>query len=153
MGSSFLPSELNAAYLWAQIEALQDIQHKRIHIWQRYDSLLRKPLQENSPIHLPELPSYATNNGHMYYPVCPSLDYRTRLMQWLKDNGVQATFHYLPLHSSTYYKERYQGPALIHCDRYADCLVRLPLYYELTDEEIDKIAALIIDFVKQNQQV
>lgn len=150
MGSSFLPSELNAAYLWAQIEALQDIQDKRIHIWQRYDSRLRETLQGKSLIRLPELPPYATNNGHMYYLVCPNLDYRTRLMQWLKDNGVQATFHYLPLHSSTFYKEKYHGPALIHCDRYADCLVRLPLYYELTDGEIDKIAALIIDFIKQN---
>ena len=105
MGSSFLPSEFNAAYLWAQ-----------------------------------------PNNAHMYYLLCPSLKERTALMNYLKNHGVQTTFHYLPLHSSTYYAPRHDGRPLPECDRYGDCLVRLPLFYELTDSEIDEITALLLAY-------
>ena len=142
IGSSFLPSEFNAAYLWAQLEQLEDIQGKRRHIWERYDQALRGHLPEGFSV--AELPDYATNNYHMYYLLCPSLQARTRLMDYLKNNGVQATFHYLPLHSSKYYEDKHDGRALPHCDRYADTLMRLPLYYELTDDEIDKITKLIL---------
>ena len=80
----------------------------------------------------------------MYYILCPSLKARTELMNYLKNNGVQTTFHYLPLHSSKYYEDKHDGRQLPNCDRYADTLVRLPLYYELKDEEIDKIVKLIL---------
>jgi dTDP-4-amino-4,6-dideoxygalactose transaminase len=141
MGSSFLPSEFNAAFLWAQLEQLDDIQGKRRHIWESYDKGLRGHLPAGYM--LPELPDYATNNYHMYYLLCPSLKARTDLMNFLKNNGVQTTFHYLPLHSSAYYNDKHDGRELVNCDRYADTLVRLPLYYELTDDEIQKIVKLI----------
>ena len=140
-GSSFLPSEFNAAFLWAQLEQLDDIQGKRRHIWESYDKALKGNLPKG--ITRPELPEYATNNYHMYYLLCESLEQRTKLMNYLKNNGVQTTFHYLPLHSSAYYKDKHDGRVLENCDRYGDTLVRLPLYYELTDDEIQKIVKLI----------
>lgn len=141
-GSSFLPSELNAAFLWAQLEQIDDIQGKRKHIWESYD----KALKDNLPkgITRPELPDYATNNYHMYYLLCESLEQRTVFINYLKNNGVQVTFHYLPLHSSAYYQDKHDGRMLPNCDRYADTLVRLPLFYELKDDEIDNITKLII---------
>lgn len=143
IGSSFLPSEFNAAYLWAQIESMNDIQEKRKHIWQMYyDGFKGFDLR----VQLPYIPDYSTNNAHMFYLICPSLDYRTKLMKYLKDNGVIATFHYLPLHSSKYYKNKYQGPALTNCDRYANCLLRLPLFYELTDNDVKEVIKLVRSF-------
>lgn len=144
MGSSFLPSEFNAAYLWAQLEQIDDIQNKRKHIWNMYYEGLKGKI--DSQIIIPELPDFATNNGHMFYLVCPSLEYRTRLMAYLKDNDIQTTFHYLPLHSSEYYKDKHDGRKLTNCDRYGDCLVRLPLFYELSDEEELKVIKQIVNF-------
>ena len=144
MGSSFLPSEFNAAYLWAQLEQLDDIQGKRKHIWNRYYEGLNGKI--GNEVKLPYIPEYATNNAHMFYLLCPSLEYRTALMKFLKENDVQTTFHYLPLHSSKYYEDKHDGRELPNCDRYGDTLVRLPLFYELTDWEIDKIVKLIIEF-------
>ena len=144
MGSSFLPSEFNAAYLWAQLEQLDDIQGKRKHIWNRYFEGLNSKI--GNEVKLPYIPEYATNNAHMFYLLCPCLEYRTALMKFLKENDVQTTFHYLPLHSSKYYEDKHDGRELPNCDRYGDTLVRLPLFYELTDWEIDKIVKLIIEF-------
>lgn len=144
MGSSFLPSEFNAAYLWAQLEQLDDIQGKRKHIWNRYFEGLNGKI--GNEVKLPYIPEYATNNAHMFYLLCPSLEYRTALMKFLTENDVQTTFHYLPLHSSKYYEDKHDGRELPNCDRYGDTLVRLPLFYELTDWEIDKIVKLIIEF-------
>lgn len=144
MGSSFLPSEFNAAYLWAQLEQLDDIQGKRKHIWNRYFEGLNGKI--GNEVKLPYIPEYATNNAHMFYLLCPSLEYRTALMKFLKENDVQTTFHYLPLHSSKYYEDKHDGRELPNCDRYGDTLVRLPLFYELTDWEIDKIVKLIVEF-------
>jgi dTDP-4-amino-4,6-dideoxygalactose transaminase len=143
MGSSFLPSELNAAFLWAQLEQLDDIQGQRRRIWEIYDKALRGHLP--AEFSLPELPDYASNNYHMYYLLCPSLEARTSLMNYLKNNGVQATFHYLPLHSSKYYEDKHDGRQLANCDRYADTLVRLPLYYELTDRDASTVARLVLE--------
>jgi dTDP-4-amino-4,6-dideoxygalactose transaminase len=81
----------------------------------------------------------------MYYLLCPSLQARTSLMNYLKNNGVQATFHYLPLHSSKYYEDKHDGRQLANCDRYADTLVRLPLYYELTDRDASTVARLVLE--------
>lgn len=147
IGSSFLPSEFNAAFLWAQLEQLDDIQDKRKHIWEIYDHVLRGKVEEKG-IRLPQIPEYATNNGHMYYLICPTLDFRTTLMAWLKEQDIQTTFHYLPLHSSAYYKDQFTGTPLVNCDRYGDCLVRLPLYYELTDGEATRVAQLVLEGIK-----
>ncbi len=144
MGSSFLPSEFNAAYLWAQLEQLDDIQNKRKHIWNLYDEGLRGHIDPR--IVIPTLPDFATNNAHMYYLVCPSLEYRTSLMNKLKEAGIQSTFHYIPLHSSAYYKNKNDGRLLPNSDMYGDCLVRLPLYYELKDEEVQHILDTIKAF-------
>jgi len=148
IGSSFLPSEFNAAFLWAQLEQIDDIQGKRKRIWEIYDRTLRGRVEEKG-IMLPQIPDYATNNGHMYYLVCPSLAFRTQLMGRLKEQGVQTTFHYIPLHSSEYYKEQFTGEPLVNCDHYGDCLVRLPLYYELTDAEAEKVAQLTLEGVSK----
>jgi len=148
IGSSFLMSELNAAFLWAQLEQMSTIQNRRVHIWEMYYSLLSNKI-DCQHMTLPAIPDYATNNGHIFYIVCSSLAYRNRFMEWMKENGVQLTFHYLPLHSSQYYHTKYTGSKLLHCDHYADCLVRLPLYYELKDNEVRQIARLIIEFSKK----
>lgn len=144
MGSSFLPSEFNAAYLWAQLEQLDDIQGKRKEIWHRYYEGLNGKI--GNDVKLPFIPEYATNNAHMFYLLCPSLAYRSALMKFLKENDVMTTFHYLPLHSSKYYEDKHDGRVLPNCDRYADTLLRLPLFYELSEWEIDKIIKLIIEF-------
>lgn len=144
MGSSFLPSEFNAAYLWAQLEQMDDIQGKRKHIWEMYYEGLNGKIGDQ--VRLPYVPDYATNNAHMFYLICPSLEYRTKLMKYLKENDVQTTFHYIPLHSSKYYEDKHDGRELPNCDYYGDCLVRLPLFYELSDMEVKKIIKHIIEF-------
>ena len=141
MGSSFLPSEVNAAFLWAQLENIEDIQAKRKTLWEKYYERLA-PLAAKGAFTLPDIPEYATNNAHMFYIVLPSLEARTALIKYLKENGVGAVFHYLSLHSSEYYKSKHDGRALPQCDRYADCLVRLPLFYDLTIEEVNHICDL-----------
>ena len=147
-GSSFLPSEVIAAFLWAQLEHLDEIQARRKHLWELYHSNLSSlALSPNSLIALPGLPEYATNNAHMFYLVCNNLEDRTALIKHLKDNGVLAVFHYLSLHSSPYYQDKHDGRALPECDRYADCLVRLPMYYDLKDEEVMEICKLIKEFL------
>ncbi len=142
MGSSFLPSEVNAAFLWAQVENIDDIQTKRKALWNRYRERLT-PLAEQGRFTLPDIPGYATNNAHMFYLVLPNLEARTAFIKYLKDHGVCAVFHYLSLHSSEYYKSRHDGRALPQCDRFADCLVRLPLFYDLSLDTVDEICDLI----------
>lgn len=142
MGSSFLPSEINAAFLWAQLEHLEEIQAKRKHIWNRYHDGLTG-LEERNCFRMPDIPDYATNNAHMFYLVCRSLEERTGLIKVLKDNGIVAPFHYLSLHKSDYYKDKHDGRELPLCDRYMDTLVRMPLYYELTDEQQDTVINVI----------
>ncbi|MEO7292755.1 MAG: dTDP-4-amino-4,6-dideoxygalactose transaminase [Ginsengibacter sp.] len=144
-GSSFLPSEINAAYLFAQIENLTEIQIKRKNIFDSYYKGLESWSKENS-IQLPYIPKYATNNGHMFYMVCNSLQQRSALIQHLKNNGIHSVFHYLSLHKSIYYNKYYEGDELINSDRYTDCLVRLPLYYELTETNTDEIINCIKAF-------
>ena len=142
MGSSFLPSEVNAAFLWAQLENLDVIQAKRKTLWNSYYQQL-KPLADKGCFSMPDIPEYATNNAHMFYLVLPSLEARTALIKYLKENGVGAVFHYLSLHSSEFYKNRHDGRQLPECDRYADCLVRLPLFYDLTLEQVNTICELL----------
>ena len=148
MGSSFLPSEVNAAFLWAQLENIDDIQAKRKALWNRYYKRLQ-PLAEQGRFTLPDIPEYATNNAHMFYLVLPSLEARTALINWFKAHEVLAVFHYLSLHSSEFYKHKHDGRQLPECDRYADCLVRLPLFYDLTIEQVDSICELVSTYYQQ----
>lgn len=144
LGSSFLPSDIIAAYLWAQLESLTDIQRQRRAIWQRYYAALEPLLRLG--IGLPVLPDYATNNGHLFYLVCRSLDERTALIACLKKRDIWAVFHYLPLHQSTYYTAQHDGRPLPWANRYADCLVRLPLFYELTTADQRRIIDAVLAF-------
>lgn len=129
-GSSFLPSEIVAAFLWAQLEKLDAIQAKRCEIWNAYHAALA-PLAEKGFFLLPTIPSYATNNAHMFYLVYPDLDSRSNFIAAMKARGVQCVFHYLSLHSSPFYSQRHDGRILLNCDKFADCLVRLPMFYDL----------------------
>lgn len=149
MGSSFLPAEINAAFLWAQLENLGDIQSKRKELWTQYFEGL-KQLDKVGFIRLPQIPDYATNNAHMFYFVCRSLDERSRLIKFLKEHDIIAPFHYLSLHKSEYYEHNFSDrPNLPNCDRYADCLVRMPMFYELTSDQVALIVSLIKDFYLQ----
>lgn len=146
MGSSFLPAEINAAFLWAQLENLEEIQRKRIELWNQYNSGLSS-IAAKGFVRLPEVPDYATNNGHMFYVVCRNLDERSSLIKYLKEHEITAPFHYLSLHKSEFYVNHSEVvPELPICDMYADCLVRLPMYYELEIDQVDSICKLITEF-------
>ena len=138
-GSSFLPSEIISAFLWAQLENINQIQERRLSIWNRYN----EGLKDNSNFKIPKIPSFATNNAHMFYLVFPSLAKRTEMILKLKENNILAVFHYLSLHKSDYYHNKYHGEILTNSDYFEDCLLRLPLYYELTNSEIDKILEVL----------
>ncbi len=139
IGSSFLPSEIIAAFLFAQLENLEKIQERRRSIWNRYYKNLEPLINKN--IQLPFVPGYATNNGHIFYLVCNSAEQRDKLIAGLKQKNIGAVFHYQSLHKSEYYKKTHtDAPVLPEADRYTDRLVRLPLYYELTDEQVDEIS-------------
>ncbi|MDR2836329.1 MAG: dTDP-4-amino-4,6-dideoxygalactose transaminase [Bacteroidales bacterium] len=138
VGSSFLPSEIVAAFLWAQLENLDDIQKKRKEIWNNYYKGL-KPLADKGYFQLPNIPEYATNNAHMFYLVCNSLENRSKLIAHLKENDILAVFHYLSLHNSEFYKNKHDGRILKNCVNFEDCLVRLPLFYELNKESVCNI--------------
>lgn len=146
-GSSFLPSEVNSAFLYAQLESLDSIQARRKEIWNMYHEGL-KGLAAEGCFSMPDMPEYATNNAHMFYIVCRNLEERTSLIAYLKENGILAVFHYLSLHLSEYYKEHHVGeiPNLPNCDRFADCLVRLPMFFELTNEDVQIIIRAIHSF-------
>lgn len=145
VGSSFLPSEIVAAFLYAQLEHLDRIQARRKMIWDLYYCALRS-MEEKGNFKLPVIPEYATNNAHMFYLVCNNLDERTRLIDHLKSKSILSVFHYLPLHKSPYYHDKHDGRPLLNADRYSDCLLRLPLYFELTDSEIEEITGAVNDF-------
>lgn len=154
MGSSFLPSEINAAFLWAQLENLDEIQNKRRLLWDTYYTSLSGFLcqfGEKKPFSLPDVPSYATNNAHMFYLVCRNLKERTELITYLKEHDVQAPFHYLSLHQSEFYKNHSETiPLLPECDRYADTLVRLPMFYELEVKQVLEVCQSIRTFFSKN---
>lgn len=133
-GSSFLPSEINAAFLWAQLENLEDIQQRRLEIWNEYNYQL-----STISYQLPIMPEYASNNGHMFYMVCNSLEQRTEFITKMKKQGVNPVFHYQSLHTSEFYKHKHDGRILPNADKYTDCLVRLPLFYEVDEKKIIEI--------------
>lgn len=142
IGSSFLPSEILAAYLWAQLENLEKIQTKRKQLWNCYYEGLQEWGTINK-IQLPVIPHYATNNGHMFYLICKSLDQRTNLIEQLKINEIHSVFHYLSLHKSEFYKGSYNGKELSQSETYSNCLMRLPLYFELSNIEINKVISIL----------
>jgi dTDP-4-amino-4,6-dideoxygalactose transaminase len=144
-GSSFLPSEIIAAFLWAQLENLDAIQAKRKQIWDKYYNDL-KVLEERNNIKLPKMPKYATNNAHMMYIVFNNLNQRTKLISQLKEQNIHAVFHYISLHKSEYYASNNIVPTLPNSDFYTDNLLRLPFYFELTDQQQRKIIESIILF-------
>ncbi|MEO8146181.1 MAG: dTDP-4-amino-4,6-dideoxygalactose transaminase, partial [Bacteroidia bacterium] len=122
IGSSFLPSDIIAAFLFAQCEHVDDIQNKRKMLWQLYyDALL--PLQKEGFIELPVLPPHATNNAHMFYIICNSEDQRNHVVKKLKSGNIYAVFHYLSLHKSEFYKDKHDGRELPNADRFTDRLL------------------------------
>ncbi|MBB2486782.1 dTDP-4-amino-4,6-dideoxygalactose transaminase [Mitsuaria sp. WAJ17] len=143
IGSSFLPSDIVSAYLYAQLEVLDAIQLRRKTLWQRYWDNLAAALPAKG-VKLPLVPAWASNNGHMFYLVCESLAQRTALIEALKKAGIDAVFHYQSLHRSKYYAAKHDGRELPNCDRFADCLVRLPLFYELQDADVDRISETVL---------
>jgi dTDP-4-amino-4,6-dideoxygalactose transaminase len=138
IGSSFLPSEIVAAFLWAQLENLENIQNTRKKHWENYNSSLTNWAKKHE-ISLPELPSYATNNAHMFYLVCKNLEQRTTLINHLKQNDIWAVFHYISLHKSPFYEEKHDGRLLPETDNFTDCLLRLPMFYELDVQTVINI--------------
>jgi len=145
IGSSFLPSDIIAAFLFAQIENLENIQSKRKEIWSSYYKGL-KELENKNFIKLPFIPDYASNNAHMFYIQCLNLEDRTDLISHLKKININAVFHYLSLHKSPYYIDKHDQRELPNSDLYSDCLLRLPMYYELTTSEIELICSEIASY-------
>lgn len=148
IGSSFLPSEIIAAFLYAQLENLDKIQEKRKAIWARYYEGL-KDLQPE--LMLPHVHTYATNNAHMFFVVNKDLETRTALIAWLRQHDVFPVFHYLSLHKSEFYAAKHDGRDLPYSDHYTECLMRLPFYYELSLAEVDHITSLIREFFRKEK--
>jgi dTDP-4-amino-4,6-dideoxygalactose transaminase len=145
IGSSFLPSDMIAAFLYAQLENIDKIQMRRKEIWNQYYQAL-KPLEAKG-IQLPFVPDNATNNAHMFYLVCKSINERTALIEYLKQYNIHAVFHYLSLNKSPYYKSiNATRTDYVQSDRYTDCLVRLPMYYELSYEQVQLVTKSIFNF-------
>lgn len=138
VGSSFLPSEIIAAFLWAQLENLGSIQTKRNKIWNTYFNDLKGWANEQE-IGLPVVPDFATNNAHMFYLKCRDHKQRSHLINVLKLNDIMAVFHYLSLQKSPYYLNEDDGRDLRNADYYSNCLLRLPFYYELEKHTINFI--------------
>ena len=145
VGSSFLPSDITAAILYAQLERLDEIQNKRKKIWNQYYNLL-SPLAEKGFFGLQYIPSYATNNAHMFFIVCENITIRDALISFLHERNVQAVFHYQALHKSPYYKDKYMGKSLPNADKYSDRILRLPMYNELTECEVSLIVEKLESF-------
>ena len=147
-GSSYLPSDMNAAYLWAQLQKADEINENRLQSWNRYYEGL-KDLEEAGKIELPYIPEYCEHNAHMFYINAKDLEERSALISYLKENGVTAVFHYIPLHTAPAGKEygRFHGE-----DKYttkeSERIIRLPMYYELDEQDAEKVMDLIHTFYK-----
>lgn len=147
-GSSYLPSELNAAYLWGELESADKIYEDRMNTWNYYDKALEK-LEESGKIECPVIPDDCVHNAHMYYIKAKDLEERTRLLAYLKENGISAVFHYIPLHSAAAGMKygRFSGE-----DKYttkeSERLLRLPLYYGMKEEDREKVVRCVEAFYK-----
>ncbi len=147
-GSSYLPSELNAAYLWAQLQNAEEITSNRMAAWNQYYQEL-KDLSDSGKIELPCIPKECKHNAHMFYIKAKDLQERTKLIAYLKENGVMAVFHYIPLHTAPAGKKYgiFNGQDM-YTTKESERLVRLPLYYGITAEDIDRVTALLYQFYK-----
>jgi dTDP-4-amino-4,6-dideoxygalactose transaminase len=144
IGSSFLPSELNTSFLFAQLNEIEEIQKRRKHIWRKYYNGL-KILEEKNVI-LSQIPNYATNNAHIFYLTCNSFKERTALIDFLKKEGVMAVFHYICLHDSPYFIDKHDGREMPNAKKYENCLVRLPLWVNMTESQTSQVIANILSF-------
>lgn len=146
VGSSFLPSEVISAFLYAQLESLDHIQARRKNIWQTYFNGLQSI--QDLGVQLPFLPAYASNNGHLFYLVCRSGKERDGLISHLRQQGIHAVFHYQSLHSSPYFASKHDGRTLTQSDRYSECLLRLPLYFELSEADQERVIEAVLAYYK-----
>lgn len=149
IGSSFLPSEMNAAYLWAQLEAREAIQQRRQQLWQYYQDALAPLAAIGAYQLLPTLPE-THPNWHLFALLCQNETERDALLAHLRHHRILAVFHYLPLHRSPYYAARHDGRPLPHADRFGETLVRLPLYHELQPEQQQRVVRAIKVFYRMN---
>lgn len=147
-GSSYLPSDMNAAYLYAQLELAKEITEARLSVWNRYHEAFAE-LEAAGKITRPFVPEYCEHNAHMYYLKCKDLEERTRLIAFLKEQGVMAVFHYVPLHTAPAGEKfaRFHGED-IYTTRESERLVRLPMYYGLKDDEVEYIISKVKEFYK-----
>ena len=145
-GSSYLPSDMNAAYLWAQLEMAEEINDWRLRVWNCYYEALT-PLAEAGKIELPTVPEGCVHNAHMFYIKAKDIDERTELEAFLKENGIWAVFHYIPLHSAPAGKKygRFHGED-VYTTKESERLLRLPLYYGLKEEEVSYICDKVKEF-------
>lgn len=145
-GDSYLPSDMNAAYLWAQLEKADEINNDRLATWHAYNEAFR-PLAEAGKVELPTIPEGCVHNAHMYYLKCKTLGERTALINFLRERGIQAVFHYVPLHSAPAGLKfgRFDGMD-VHTTADSDRLVRLPMYYGLTREDCEQVIVAVKEF-------
>lgn len=153
IGSSFLPADYVAAFLWGQLENLRDIQDKRLHVWDRYYEAF-SDLAKTGRVQIPSVRDGAIQNAHLFFLVCQSLNERNALMARLKAQQIMTTFHYVPLDESPCYQslpKELQGPSgsLKQTQRYGECLMRLPLHAHMSDADIDRVCAAVLDFYQQ----
>ncbi|MBC7523184.1 MAG: dTDP-4-amino-4,6-dideoxygalactose transaminase [Flavobacterium sp.] len=147
LGSSFLPSEIISAFLFGQIEHLDEIQFKRISIWKNYFEGLQI-LEVQGKIQLPTIPDFATNNGHMFYIICKSFEERSNLITFMKSKNIHPVFHYLSLNKSEFFLKDNQEIDIPNSDKFTDCLLRLPFYFELSSAEQNLVISEILHFYK-----
>ena len=147
-GSSYLPSDMNAAYLYAQLEIADEINEARLACWNRYYEQLL-PLKEAGKIDLPVVPEGCVHNAHMFYIKAKDLEERTALISYLKEHEVQAVFHYIPLHSAPAGQKfgRFHGED-VYTTKESERLARLPLFYGLKEEQVRYIAEQVLNFYK-----
>ena len=145
-GSSYLPSDINAAYLWAQLEIADAINRDRLSTWEEYDKALR-PLEKEGKLSLAVIPDYCEHNAHMYYVKLSDLSERTAFISYLKENGVQSAFHYVPLHSAPAGKKY---GSFFGKDEYttkeSERLTRLPMYYDISEDDVSKVIKTVKEF-------
>lgn len=147
IGSSYKPSEIHTAILYAQLEKLDEIQAKRKKIWEYYYNNL-KHLEEKKLVLMPQLPDYASNNAHIFFLICSSEKERNELIKFLNDKKIQSIFHFQSLHSSLFFRDKHDGRKLPNSEKFSRQLVRLPLYYDLIEEHQDYIIESITEFYK-----
>lgn len=147
-GSSYLPSDLNAAYLWAQLEQADKIQNYRMNVWNKYKAAF-EPLEKAGKLRLPVIPENCVHNAHMFYVITKDLEKRTAFIAHMRKNDILAVFHYIPLHSAPAGVKfgRFDGKDEITTP-YSERLVRLPLYFGLTESDQQKVIDTVLEFYK-----